>query len=551
MILRRMMVPTSTIRKAVCLMVVVLLIGLKSFTQQKVDQLIPNEDKRKVEHARKLFNKYKVYEGEMILKDLIKLHPENPYYHEALVQLQQQVLDRIKDAGVLLEELNPQHLAIDSTDDDSSDVAMSARRDSLKLKSNEQLLEWNGLDRSSKDTAKMSKKEKRKIKRELEEALETPLQDAVVTIDSSLVSHPIDEEEESGNADVFVKRDRDDHERKKQLKLLTDLAQIPYDSYKQNLILNARNATRMSQSCDSASHSLRMMMVDTLNPDINAGELALEAYTSGLDEYATNNTVLAAKFFEKAIELYPLFYMAHLKLGDCYYLMSKDTAAVRKYQQASFIEINRPEAFAKLAMVHYNRGKYVDAATAILDALMIYPEHQYMSLLKRIMLKSGKEMNTQWIMREVYPLTTSHVYEEIIAKEKTPWWHYQAAKGDVYSYFDTVGIVRPNDKTSERYLEVYGWKQMLNKSGLDKFPFARVMDDMGYLDCYVLITLFHQDVYGQFADLMKREPEKVRKYWYLILNWDDKKFDPLREKMKSREKKVTSEKKEVKKEEKK
>ena len=71
----------------------------------------------------------------MILKDLIKLHPENPYYHEALVQLQQQVLDRIKDAGVLLEELNPQHLAIDSTDDDSSDVAMSARKDSLKLKS--------------------------------------------------------------------------------------------------------------------------------------------------------------------------------------------------------------------------------------------------------------------------------------------------------------------------------------------------------------------------------------------------------------------------------
>jgi hypothetical protein len=68
---------------------------------------------------------------------------------------------------------------------------------------------------------------------------------------------------------------------------------------------------------------------------------------------------------------------------------------------------------------------------------------------------------------------------------------------------------------------------MLNRSGLSNFPFARVMDELGYLDCYVLVTLFHQDVYGQFADLVKNQPEKIKKYFYLIMNWDDKKFDKL------------------------
>jgi predicted Zn-dependent protease len=38
-----------------------------------------------------MFNKYKVYEGEKVLKELIAQHPNDPYYHEALVQLQQQV----------------------------------------------------------------------------------------------------------------------------------------------------------------------------------------------------------------------------------------------------------------------------------------------------------------------------------------------------------------------------------------------------------------------------------------------------------------------------
>jgi hypothetical protein len=45
------------------------------YAQKKIDQVIPDAEKRKVLRAKKLFNQYKIYEGERILKDLINEHP--------------------------------------------------------------------------------------------------------------------------------------------------------------------------------------------------------------------------------------------------------------------------------------------------------------------------------------------------------------------------------------------------------------------------------------------------------------------------------------------
>ena len=54
------------------------------------------------------------------------------------------------------------------------------------------------------------------------------------------------------------------------------------------------------------------------------------------------------------------------------------------------------------------------------------------------------------------------------------------------------------------------------------------MEKIGYLDCYVLITLFHHDLYGQFNDFITLNDDKVKKYFYLLINWEDEKFDKLR-----------------------
>lgn len=511
----------------------------------KMDALIDSEDKRKVERARKLFNKYKIYEGEKIIKEIIASKPSEYYYHEALVQLQRQVLYRILDAGELLIELNPSHIQ-DSID--STEWNLPISKDTSMSKSNKDIVSWNGLaqeeEKKSDESTKKSKREKRKEERFARNASEAPLQEAVMTIDSNLLTINY-EEDEGGDADIFSKKERTSAAHKKQLKMLTDLAQIPYEPYKQDLIRNARNATRLTPFCDSASHYLRTLLVDTLNPDAEVNPEALEAFSEGMEEMYAGNNADASKLLEKAIRLYPMYFAAHLHLGDLYYKMNRDTVAMRKYQQASTLAPHLPDPLARLAMVQYNNGKYKEAAALIIEAILLYPEHQYWSLLNRIMLKIGREFNTHWLVREVYPLTTSRTWEEIVAKEKTPWWHYQSAKGEVYGYYDTLGLVRPNEKTSEPYLEMYGWRWMLNRTGKRHFAFARVMEEIGYLDCYVFITLFHQDIYSQFADFIAREPEKVRKYLYLIMNWEDRKFETLRKRLaeleQSAEKKIIDE----------
>ncbi len=76
-----------------------LLFIVQHVTAQKVvDKVINNDDRKKVEQARKLYNQYKIFEGEKVLKELIRQHPKEVYFYEALAQMQRQVLYRITDA---------------------------------------------------------------------------------------------------------------------------------------------------------------------------------------------------------------------------------------------------------------------------------------------------------------------------------------------------------------------------------------------------------------------------------------------------------------------
>jgi len=59
-------------------------------------------------------------------------------------------------------------------------------------------------------------------------------------------------------------------------------------------------------------------------------------------------------------------------------------------------------------------------------------------------------------------------------------------------------------------------------------PFARAMNKIGFLDCYVLVSCFHHDLYQQFSDLADHNPQKIKDYFYILINWEDKQYDKLR-----------------------
>lgn len=500
----------------------VALLGIKtSVAQKKLENVIPKEDIKKIEKARRLFNEYKIFQGEKILKDLVKQHPNEVYYHEALIQLQYQVLQRIKPAyeeySALLPDMDTTANHLDSQESDSTESKIALPKGGVTY---DNISTFSGLDRGE-ETSEPEKKGAKKNKKKRAKDEDSSITEAVVTIDPTLVSNdedsnPIDEQKEKETKALREK-----------LKHLEELAQIPYESYKQELINNARLATRILPNADSASFYLRKLLVDTIDANAQLPEDAQHFFEDAMDDYRQRDVIKAARNIEKALRIAPNYYEANLILGELYQIMNNDTGAIRVYKKSIELQPLRPEAWGELSTLYYNKGMYIEASTAVIEGIMVYPHAHYFELLRKILLKTGRVFNSQWLKREVYPASTA-TYEEIIVNDKSPWWHYQAAEQEVHSYFDTIGLVKPNEKTRERYLEVYCWKKMLNNSSKKYFGFARAMEQLGYLDCYVLISLFHQDLYGQFSDFSINQFEKIKDYFYILINWDDKKFDKVR-----------------------
>jgi hypothetical protein len=57
------------------------------------------------------------------------------------------------------------------------------------------------------------------------------------------------------------------------------------------------------------------------------------------------------------------------------------------------------------------------------------------------------------------------------------------------------------------------------------------MQELGYLDCFALVTQFHQDLFPQYLAFMANNEEKVKKYYHLLLNWEDKRFEKYRKRL--------------------
>ena len=502
-----------------------------AYSQKKVDQVIPEAEKRKVIRARKMFNQYRIAEGEKILKALVNEHPSVTYYHEALVQLQRQVLDRIGPAYATLDEFTTlkkdslKKAGADEGDDESETYYQhetKTQNQAISKKDSSQI-EWNGLDPGPRSIDKNPRKHE--VSNE-EDGDEKVLKEAVMTIDSSILKQDIDPEDSSKLPfKLNVKKDK---ALEKQLKALSDLAQIPYDRYKADLIRNCRRATLEVEYADSASSYLRTLLVDTLDPDLKISDASRSYFENGVSELDEGDAMAAKLSFEKAIDASPAYYSAQLYLAEACMQLGKDTLVLNAYHAAVALQPKRSEPLEKLSLFLYERGKFEEAAAACIQAISLYPEQQYIQLLKRIVSKTGIDFNTQWIHREVYPLAPASAYAELLAKEKTPWWTYQAAEAAVLDDYDSSGIVKSGSSQQERYLEVYAWKQMLKDTARYPMPFARAMNKMGYLDCYVLITCFHHDLYKQFVDFTKQHPEKVKEYFYILINWEHKKFAKVR-----------------------
>lgn len=472
--------------------------------RKTVDAPIPQEEFNRIERVRKLFNQYHIYEGEKILKGYIKDHPNNPYYREALVQLQQQVLNRIKKANQVLDDMEPNQ-------SDSWDESGSVE---------ERIAQWNGLDR---DTSKQTKGSKGKDKSN------SGTSSNKGGLSDEWVEGSEDDELEGEN--LFAGPKEKARLRKRQLKLLTDLSQLPFGAYKLDLIQNARLATLQVRGADTCSHLLRYYLVDTANIEPVMSDDDADKLETALQEIYSNLPGDAILKIEELLSRYPTSYSLYMHRGKTEYLLGKDTSALKTYIMAGALQPSRPEPYYERARIYYESGRYVDAGAEMILALNRYPEEEYKHWLRRIADRSGKAMMDPWMQREVYPVMPADVWQDRVAKPESAWFYYQAAKQEVVKFADTNGVLLPNDSTKERYLETYCWKRMLDSADVNTFAFARLMQELGYLDCFALVTQFHQDLYPQYVAFMTDNEEKVKKYYHLLLNWEDKRFEKYRKRL--------------------
>ena len=80
------------------------------------------------------------------------------------------------------------------------------------------------------------------------------------------------------------------------------------------------------------------------------------------------------------------------------------------------------------------------------------------------------------------------------------------------------GIIEENGVTNDKYLEVYSLRYLLeeHQNELPSYlEFAWKMNEEGYLEPYVFISLFHVDIYPQFQAYMSDEDNRKKAMEYV------------------------------------
>lgn len=269
---------------------------------------------------------------------------------------------------------------------------------------------------------------------------------------------------------------------------------------------------------------LRALTVDIRNnPDTAISNVAKDHVSTAEESFQQGDYENAIKYFKKALAKQPDYYQAIVHLGDCYYAQKKYDKAAEYFKNAATKWPKMLEAHKYLTDALLEQGDYEDAMDACLKGIMCYPMDDMFERYEKASKETTGSFDRRWIVRgaKVASWNKQYFYTELPVEGS--WLIYDSAKSDIKAYCDsTTGIItKENDITKASYLEVYAWEKMLKTAEGSEFDFAKKMRDKGFLDCYVLISLFQVDLYDQQQDFVTKNPEKVKEYMKLLANNKD------------------------------
>ncbi len=328
-----------------------------------------------------------------------------------------------------------------------------------------------------------------------------------------------------GNIAVSVK-DKDGKEKKDGDSLSTALLSLlqnisPSKTALDKYYYTLRRATLTCNECDRACAILRATFID-VDVDTMIGKKALRYFNEAEQEFGKKNYEASAKNYKRALEEQPNFYKAALYLGDSYYFTENYELAALAFKDASnkYPFLLEPRKY--LVDAFYKQKLYEKCTDECMEAMKVYPDYMIASRLEDGLYYQNKKLNVKWMPRGTFPNkindTSSKNLNKYLPKEpfieNKCWEYYINAAKKVTKYCNKKGIITElNDITKQRYLELYSWEEMLKNSNDESLKEAKRMKEEGFLDCYVMVTCFHHDIYDQYKDFVFRNKERIALYF--------------------------------------
>jgi tetratricopeptide (TPR) repeat protein len=283
-------------------------------------------------------------------------------------------------------------------------------------------------------------------------------------------------------------------------KLIDDLKH-----YSLNYFLNVCRRSTIESRSYTADIYLRIFLVDE-EPDTAISDEGWDYFKKGEKYFRDKEYESAEKEYRKALESDTEFYKANLYIGDSFWARKHPDSAmyyyeIAKNQHPSLLE---PRKYIIDALI--DQGLYYRAKKECMEAMCVYPGFDLKMKMQQILEIENKWMNDNRFIRFFYP-------NDMRTKDQRDlngiWNDYRNAKYDISKYCNEDGIIEENGKTDDKYLEVYSMRKMINKHKDSELPdylqFALKMEEEGYLEPYVFVSLFHVDIYSQFRHYMSSE----------------------------------------------
>jgi tetratricopeptide (TPR) repeat protein len=291
-----------------------------------------------------------------------------------------------------------------------------------------------------------------------------------------------------------------------------DYSKLKSTGYRNQMIGACSMATLICPKQETASWVLHEQFIEP-SVDTAISEAAKEQYNSASDDFTNGNYTAARNAYEKALKMDSSYYDATEKIAMCYYKDEKYEKAIPFFKKAIQLEPLMLDPHHDLIDSYVNLKRWQEAYNECVEGIIVYPDVRYFTKMEAICEKLGKTFNRHWMKRDYIPTMINSTSQPPIQEE--PWSYYRDAKNKVSEYCDEDGVIKKKiEFTDQKYLETYSWEFMLKKTTTEdsEFGFARDVQKDGYLDCFVMVSMYHIAFADQYKDFSKHNAARIRTY---------------------------------------